>query len=182
MADLYEKEGDRNKALHEVFDHHKLHFASTNVDRTKYWTDGEIQIHGHRYVIIEFKNEIATASAEPYFQAIQYYVEHTRERATKYRSPLPCFLVCITGECSQTYCCSNTNCSFIQGQPYLSPALPGMCGQWRNPCRRLLYFTSTLPIPRTCKPQRVTSPLFTRLSNRWNSIIASLNTIAFPTL
>ncbi|KAG6374536.1 hypothetical protein JVT61DRAFT_4585 [Boletus reticuloceps] len=97
MADLYEKESDRNNALQEVFDHHKLHFASTDVDRTQHWTDGEIQIHGHCYVIIESKNEVAVASAEPYFQAIQYYVEHMRERATKYRSPLPCFLVCITG-------------------------------------------------------------------------------------
>ncbi|KAF8444535.1 hypothetical protein L210DRAFT_962606 [Boletus edulis BED1] len=77
MTDLYEKESDRNNALQEVFDHHKLHFASTNTG--------------------ESKNEVAVASAEPYFQAIQYYVEHTRERATKYKSPLPCFLVCITG-------------------------------------------------------------------------------------
>ena len=100
MANLYEKEVDRNNALQEAFDHHKLHFASTNVDRMKFCTDGEIQIYGHRYVIIEIKNEVAVASAEPYFQAIQYYVGHTRVNATKYRSSLPYFLVCITGECS----------------------------------------------------------------------------------
>ncbi|EGO23318.1 hypothetical protein SERLADRAFT_391072 [Serpula lacrymans var. lacrymans S7.9] len=57
-----------------------------------------MQSQGHRYVIAEYKNETGNASAEPYFQAIGYYLEGTRDKAVKFsRSPLPCLLLAIFG-------------------------------------------------------------------------------------
>ncbi|EGN97471.1 hypothetical protein SERLA73DRAFT_124167 [Serpula lacrymans var. lacrymans S7.3] len=64
----------------------------------EYLTNAEMKVNGHRYVIAEFKNETGSTSTEPYFQAIGYYLDSTREYALKFsRSPLPCLLLTIFG-------------------------------------------------------------------------------------
>ncbi|EGO25017.1 hypothetical protein SERLADRAFT_438622, partial [Serpula lacrymans var. lacrymans S7.9] len=96
MSALYENENGRLEAVDKVFQKYRFHFTITKTKTTAYITDADMQSQGHRYVIAEYKNETGNASAEPYFQAIGYYLEGTRDKAVKFsRSPLPCLLLAI---------------------------------------------------------------------------------------
>ena len=97
MVNIYKAEGGRQQALLQVFNENKIHITQTMID--KYTTDGDLLVAGFRLLIAELKNEVGSKAAEPLFQAILYYLEATRNHATKYpNSVLPCIIVLIFGE------------------------------------------------------------------------------------
>jgi len=64
----------------------------------EFTTDGDLSIGNYRFLIAKFKNEIGSTAAEPFFQAILYFLEATRKLATHHlNSILPCIIVLIFG-------------------------------------------------------------------------------------
>jgi hypothetical protein len=99
MTDIYEVEDDRKKTLLTVFNDHKIHIKPTMIGR--FTTDGDLYTGKFRFLIGEFKNEIGSKAAEPFFQAILYFLEATRELATRHlKSVLPCIILLIFGSFS----------------------------------------------------------------------------------
>jgi hypothetical protein len=96
MRDIYDEEHKRKEAVLMLFRQHGIDAKPTMIG--KYTTDGDVSIGDFRLLIAEFKNEVGSKGAEPFFQAILYYLEATRSLAMKYRnSVLPCILVLIFG-------------------------------------------------------------------------------------
>ncbi|KAF9234386.1 hypothetical protein BU15DRAFT_52671 [Melanogaster broomeanus] len=98
MSTFYSDEALRAQAVRDVFAKGGIRFTPTQIEDTKYITDGDISLDGHRFVIAEFKNEVGCTGAEPYAQASLYYLEATRRYAAKMgHSVLPCFIVLVFG-------------------------------------------------------------------------------------
>ena len=98
MSGLYPSEPERFRAVDKEFQSYNIHFTISEIKNSGYITDADINVNGHRFVVAEFKNENCSGSTEPYFQAIGYYLESTRESAVKFRrSTLPCLLLSIFG-------------------------------------------------------------------------------------
>lgn len=96
MTDIYKLEDGRKETLLTAFDHHNIPIKPTMIGR--FTTDGDLSINSFRFLIAEFKNEIGSKAAEPFFQAILYFLEATRKRATQnLNSILPCIIVLIFG-------------------------------------------------------------------------------------
>lgn len=96
MSELYGDEADRVRKVAEVFT--KYHIQFDLEDKATYPMDAALSVNNHHYVIVEYKNEAGNTSAEPYFQAIGYYIESTRDAAiTHFESALPCILLVIFG-------------------------------------------------------------------------------------
>jgi hypothetical protein len=110
MSALYENENKRVDAVTEVLGRYRLGLRmNRKVQGTAFVTDADmsIDVHNrrHPYVIVEFKNEAATSTSEPYMQALLYYLESTRTYAPNmYGSALPCFLLVIFGEFQDMLC------------------------------------------------------------------------------
>lgn len=104
---LYENEDKRIAAVSKVLAAYRLGFRlHSRVQGTAYQTDADMSIdvrgNCHSFVIAEFKNEAATSSSEPYVQALNYYLESTRNFAPQMSgSALPCFILILFGQ-SQT--------------------------------------------------------------------------------
>jgi hypothetical protein len=99
MANIYKTENGRRDTLLSVFDDHNIPIKPTAIGN--YTTDGDLSIGRFRFLIAEFKNEIGSKAAEPYFQAILYFLEATRNLATQHlNSTLPCIIVLIFGSLS----------------------------------------------------------------------------------
>ena len=99
MSDYFPEEIGRVAALRTVLREHGINTSGTTLDNTKYTTDGDMQISGHRYVILEVKNEIASGSADPYSQAVSYYTHSTHPFAVnKPGFRFPCFLITLFGK------------------------------------------------------------------------------------
>jgi hypothetical protein len=98
MSALYTNEGDRAHCIREIFAKHGIHLVRTKIEGKKYETDGDISHGEFRYVIAEIKNEIGSSAAEPFHQALLYYLESTRKQAPVMGgSVLPCLIVVIIG-------------------------------------------------------------------------------------
>lgn len=165
MSALYAGESDRVQAVDKEFRDYEIHFTISQTKSTGYVTDGDISVNGHRYVIAEFKNETGNTSAEPYFQAIGYYLESTRESAVRFRrSPLPCLLLAIFGWSSRRLPTPwRANCFFLQGHISCSPVPHGICGRRYKSCQHLLHFTFIPPISTIDLLSHATWPLFAEL-------------------
>jgi hypothetical protein len=99
MANIYKLENDRKDTVLSIFENHKMYIKPTSI--RKYKTDGDLSSGKFRCLIFEFKGEIGSLGAEPFLQAILYYLEATRELAVKHRnSVLPCIIVLIFGALS----------------------------------------------------------------------------------
>jgi hypothetical protein len=99
MANVYKVEDGRRDAVLSIFENHKMYIKPTSIG--KFSTDGDLSRGKFRYSIFEFKNEIGATGAEPFFQAILYYLEATRNFAGQHRnSVLPCIIVLIFGALS----------------------------------------------------------------------------------
>ena len=96
MANIYLVENGRQKALLTVFNEHQVPLKPTFID--KFATDDELSIGEHRFLIAELKNEIGSVDAEPFFQAVLYFLESTQELALRHlNSNLPSIIVLIFG-------------------------------------------------------------------------------------
>ncbi|KAF8119269.1 hypothetical protein EV363DRAFT_1200607 [Boletus edulis] len=99
MSKFYKDEAARVEGVSMVLIKHKIHLnVSSKIPNSRYVMDADMSVDKYRYVIAEFKNEAGGTQAEPFLEAIAYYVESTRELAPKIpRSPLPCLLLAIYG-------------------------------------------------------------------------------------
>ncbi|KAG6374930.1 hypothetical protein JVT61DRAFT_3677 [Boletus reticuloceps] len=98
MSILYKDEITRVDVLKS---HGILLKFSSQILNSRYVVDGDMSVGKYRYVIAEFKNEVGSAPAQPFLEAIVYYVESTRELALENpRSPLSCLLLVIYGVCA----------------------------------------------------------------------------------
>ena len=96
MRDIYDEEDKRKEAVLKLFRKHGMDTKPTMIG--KFTTDGDLSIGEFRLLIAEFKNEVGSKGAEPFFQAILYYLEATRSLASEYHnSVLPCIIVVIFG-------------------------------------------------------------------------------------
>ncbi|KAF8422596.1 hypothetical protein L210DRAFT_3571233 [Boletus edulis BED1] len=82
MSNIHNKELDRAKEIREILENKGLFFNVTQIGQG-YTTDGDMSVGVHRYAIAEFKNEVCSTGAEPYYQAGLYYLEATRDHAAK---------------------------------------------------------------------------------------------------
>ena len=100
MANVYKAEDSRRDTVLGIFrEKRKMYIKPTSIG--KFDTDGDLSSGKFRFSIFEFKNEIGATGAEPFFQAILYYLETTRNFAGQHRnSVLPCITVLIFGALS----------------------------------------------------------------------------------
>ena len=174
MSRMYQDESQRVKGVNEVFRKHGIHLIISKIQSTDYLLDGAISVNGHSYVIAEFKNEAGNTSAEPYFEAIAYYLESTREHAPKHpSSPLPCFLLAIFGSSLLPTNSSRSNWPFQQGRTSYSLVLPGTCDRRYKSCQHPLDSIFIPLIPKTIVLLHVTWPHFVELSVRSTTITES---------
>lgn len=98
MSKVHDDEYARRVAIFSAFqDHYGIHLVSTKIQ--KYELDGDNSINGHRYLVVEVKNEMGASKADAYCQAVSYYLEVTRGKAVTFaRSVLPCLLLILCGE------------------------------------------------------------------------------------
>ena len=112
MANVYKTEDDRRDTVLGIFEKHGMYIKRTSIG--KFGTDGHLSSGKFKILIFEFKNEVGATGAEPFFQAILYYLAATRTFAGQYRnSVLPCIVVIIFGALS-----------LITGSFYLIPLRP----------------------------------------------------------
>ena len=96
MVDIYKTEHERQQALLTVFEDHQIPIKPTLIG--KFATDGDLPIGEYGFLIAELKNEIGSKGAEPFFQAVLYFLEVTQKLATQHlNSVLPCIIVLIFG-------------------------------------------------------------------------------------
>ena len=97
MRNIYDEEHIRKETVLKLFRKHGMDAKPTMIGN--FTTDGDLSIGEFRLLIAEFKNEVGSKGAEPFFQAILYYLEATRNLASEYHnSVLPCIIVLIFGE------------------------------------------------------------------------------------
>ncbi|KAI6146435.1 hypothetical protein BKA82DRAFT_4160336, partial [Pisolithus tinctorius] len=97
MSNYYDDERQRAVQLRELFKGWGLTFVPSATHHD-YVTDGDMREGEYRYAIAEIKNEVGSTQADPYNQAIFYYMEFSRQYAeTMALSPLPCFIILLFG-------------------------------------------------------------------------------------
>ena len=77
MSSFCGNESARATKIRDIFKHYV--FICTKIGRTNYETDGDISLIGHRYALMEIKNEVCSSGPEPYAQAALVQV-HVRPR------------------------------------------------------------------------------------------------------
>ena len=147
MANIYKLEDGRQDTVLRVFENHKMYIKPTTI--RKYRTDGDLSSGEFRYLIFEFKNEIGSAGAEPFLQAILYYLEATRVFAVKHRNSVlvPCIIVLIFGALSflgPSFILSYT----IQALTWHLPVLHGLIVRPYRCCPPLSHAIIRIPISR----------------------------------
>ena len=96
MAAIYNLEKERMEAVLKVFQDSAMDVKRTGIGN--YTTDGDMSYDKFRFAFFEFKNEVGSKGAEPFFQAILYYLEATRGFAAQHSdSVLPSIIVLIFG-------------------------------------------------------------------------------------
>ncbi|PPQ82207.1 hypothetical protein CVT26_009201 [Gymnopilus dilepis] len=124
MTAIYDKEHGRRVALHNVFLADNIRLDPSIITRKvgQYTTDGDLVSGRFRFLIAELKNEVVSGSAEPYFQAILYFLETTRKLAAEcVNSNLPCIFVLVFGPYVAFAGATWTDRPTVQ---MLSPAIP----------------------------------------------------------
>ncbi|KAI0255340.1 hypothetical protein BJV78DRAFT_1350597 [Lactifluus subvellereus] len=98
MSDFYQNEDDRARNIREIFAKYDIHLVRTEIEGTRFETDGDISHEEFRYALAEIKNDFGSSGADPFAQAILYYLESTRKQApVMLGSVLPCMIVVIIG-------------------------------------------------------------------------------------
>ena len=72
MVDIDKLEDGQKETLLTVFNDHKMPIKPMMIG--KFTTDGDLSIGSFRLLIVEFKNEIRSKAAEPFFQEILYFL------------------------------------------------------------------------------------------------------------
>jgi hypothetical protein len=99
MSCFFTDENARLTALIRILKSHHIYLAGTRIAGTLYDIDADIQFSGHRGLILEAKNEIASNGAEPYIQHNLYYYHSTKDAAeSDPTSNFPCLLVAVFGK------------------------------------------------------------------------------------
>jgi hypothetical protein len=99
MVNVHKVEDSRRDTVLTIFEKFKMYVRPTSIG--KFVTDGDLSSGKFRFLIFEFENEIGATGAEPFFQAILYYLEATRKFAGQHHdSVLPCIIVLIFGALS----------------------------------------------------------------------------------
>jgi len=98
MSGFFETEKDRVSTFQAVLKANGINISGTKIEHTNYTTDGDIQLHGHRYVIFEAKNEMQSGNADVLSQAISYYTHSTSSYVVeKAGFRFPCLLITLAG-------------------------------------------------------------------------------------
>jgi len=132
MSSFYTGENERAIAVRDEFSKWGLNLV---VSKTPdgFETDGDISVKDHRFVISVIKNEVCSTGAEPYSQAILYYLEFTRDFAGKLRgSSLPCMILLAVGLFTLFVAIRKAlwiTCVFYQDHLFPSREQCGMCAQ-----------------------------------------------------
>ena len=93
---IYATEKMRQNILLKVFNDHDILMKPTGINR--FITNGDLSVGKYQFLIAKIKNEVGSSGAEPYFQAILYFLEAMRELATQHlNSVLPCIIVLVFG-------------------------------------------------------------------------------------
>lgn len=99
MSGFFEDENARASKFREVLREHDIDIVAATIDYIKCTTDGDQQLKGFRYLIVEIKNEIGSKGAEPHAQAISYYIRSTKSFASdKPGFRFPCILITLFGK------------------------------------------------------------------------------------
>ena len=68
------------------------------IEGTKYTTDGDIQLLGFHFAIIEVKNEISSKGPKPHAQGISYYIHSTKSSVAGWPGfRFPCIVITLFG-------------------------------------------------------------------------------------
>jgi hypothetical protein len=108
MSKIFSDESERVHEYIEILREHGIEARGPGLDSegTTYRTDGDIQVNGFRFVIIEVKNEICSGSggSDPLLQGIWYYQQSVcgggkmHMQVAKYpNSMLPCLILYAFG-------------------------------------------------------------------------------------
>jgi hypothetical protein len=98
MTHIYMDEDTRGFTLREKLSDYGIRLRRSKVKGTKCETDGDAMVGTFLYTLMQINNEASAGGAEPYFQAILYYLEFTRLLAPKrWKSALPCLIILIVG-------------------------------------------------------------------------------------
>ena len=101
MSHFFDNEAARASKFREILRDSDIDTSATVVEGTGFTTDGDIQLKGFRFVILEIKNEIGSKGAEPHAQAISYYIHSTKPSApSRPGFRFPCILITLVGELS----------------------------------------------------------------------------------
>lgn len=100
MAEFFENEAKRQDAFIKILRGRHIGIVPSSV--TGYITDGDVHVNARRYMILEVKSEVGSKGAEPYCQAILYYIEASKDEAKKafeedVQFNFPCLIVTLFG-------------------------------------------------------------------------------------
>jgi len=85
----------RVATFQDVLQRHGIHMSSTTIDNTAFTTDGDMQLNGYRYVILEVKNEKGSVSSQAFSYYTHSIIPFTRDNHT-FR--FPCLLITLFGK------------------------------------------------------------------------------------
>jgi hypothetical protein len=92
-------EADRASNFREILQDSGIDISRTQIEGTKFNTDGDIQSQGFRHTIIEIKNEIGSGGAKPHAQGISYYIHSTKSSVAEMPGfSFPCILITLFGK------------------------------------------------------------------------------------
>jgi hypothetical protein len=147
MSGFFTDETARAFKFRDLLQKHHIDLRATNINGTKYATDGDVQYKGFRYAIAEIKNEIGSSSADPHMQVLLYYIHSTISFATeKPAFRFPCIAITLFGGFLVFH---NSRCTDhkFKGHTLISQLLFGARGRT---CRRfqllyLCFITTAIP-------------------------------------
>lgn len=101
MSKFFENEKERQEAFIRIFRDFGIGIMPSSSDG--FITDGDLHVNGRRYMILEVKSEVGSKGAEPYCQAVLYYMNGIRndvEKAFKEDVPFnfPCLIITLFGK------------------------------------------------------------------------------------
>ena len=106
MSNFFENEAQRQKAFIDILRDRDIRIVPSSI--AGYHTDGDLHVNGRRYLIIEVKSEVGSKGAEPYCQAILYYMRANTDEVAKVLEEnaqfnFPCLIITLFGAlCSKS--------------------------------------------------------------------------------
>ena len=98
MSGFFKDELAQASRFREILRESDIIASATVIEGTKYTTDGDIQLLGFRFAIIEVKNEISSGGPEPHAQGISYYIHSTKSSvAGRPGFRFPCIVITLFG-------------------------------------------------------------------------------------